>query len=500
MQPGKGPASVHVRPQQFLLLVVAITLLISGVGATTARANAPDGFFGVNVQQVFSGPSSAWQPHLAAMESGGLQTARIDARWAIVEPNPPSGGTHSYNWSMYDGIVQGLAQHGLRWLPIVAYSTDWSTSVPGNTNAAILPSRIPDFAAYAAALARRYGRNGTFWQSHSSLPYVPVTDYEIWNEENSTVFWQPQAGNAEEYADLYAAARSGIRGADGQARVFIGGLALNNPPDVTDEVDFVRRMFAHRPDLAGNVDGVGLHPYQRTVADTYMRIARFRQGLDTITGPNVPIEITEVGWATTAVSDAERGADLAQLAQDLPRSDCNIDRFLPYTWMTEESNPSDPESWFGIWNRDGSPRASGQGYLGAVQLMRSSSAPGGTVPICSTDYSSAPKPAPAITPHPPKGPRLILRVQRKKHRPFVIVRAQCRKGCQLNVDLMARKPHKNDFRTRVSRKATKFSTRRQLIHLRIPKKLLRQKHAQVVVTAVGQNGAATVAARKVRIH
>jgi hypothetical protein len=470
------------------------------VEAATAQASASDGFFGVNVQQVFSGPSSAWQPHLTAMEDGGLQTARIDARWAIVEPNPPSGGMHSYNWSMYDGIVQGLAQHGLRWLPIVAYSTSWSTSVPGNTNAAVLPSRIPDFAAYAAALARRYGRNGTFWQSHSSLPYVPVTDYEIWNEENSTVFWQPQAGNAEEYADLYAAARSAIRGSDAQARVIIGGLALNNPPDVTDELDFVRRMLAHRPDLAGNLDGVGLHPYQRTVGDTYMRIARFRQGLDTITGPSVPIEITEVGWSTTAVSDAERGADLAQLAQDLPRSDCNVDRFLPYTWITEESDYSNAEHWFGIWNRDGSPRASGQGYLSAVQLMRSSAAPGGTVPICSTDYNTSPKPAPAITPHPPKGPRLILRVQHKKHRPYVIVRAQCRKGCQLNVDLMARKPHKNDFRTRVTRKATKFSSRRMLIHLRIPKKLRRQKHAQVVVTATGQNGAATVAARKVRIH
>jgi hypothetical protein len=493
---------VHLRPRRYLLpVVVAITLLVSGVGAATVQASAPDGFFGVNVQQVFSGPSSGWQPHLTAMEGGGLQTARIDARWAGVEPNPPSGGSHSYDWSMYDGIVQGLAQHGLRWLPIVDYATSWSTSVPGNTNAAILPSRIPDFAAYAAALARRYGRGGSFWQSHSSLPYVPVTEYEIWNEENSTVFWQPQAGNAEQYADLYAAAHSAIRGADQQAEVIVGGLALGNPPDVSDEVDFVRRMLAHRPDLAGNIDGIGLHPYQRTVGDTYMRIARFRQGIDQLVGPGVPIEITEVGWATTAVSDADRGAYLAQLAQDLPRSDCNIDSFLPYTWMTEESNPSDPESWFGIWNRDGSARASGQGYLNAVQLMRSSAAPGGTVPICSTDYNTAPKPAaPVITPHPPKGPRLILRVRHKKHRPFVVVRAQCRKGCQLNVALMARKPHKNDFRTRVTRKATRFSTRRMIIHLRIPKKLRRQKHAQVVVTATGQNGAATVRARKVRIH
>ena len=110
----------------------------------------PAGFYGVNVQQVFNGPSSDWQPDLSAMASGGLQVARIDARWQNVEPNPPSGGTHHYDWSMYDGIVQGLAEHGLRWLPIVAYSTTWSGVSPGDTLSAVAPSHIADFAAYAA--------------------------------------------------------------------------------------------------------------------------------------------------------------------------------------------------------------------------------------------------------------------------------------------------------------------------------------------------------------
>lgn len=476
---------------------MAITLLTCGVGATTARANAPDGYYGVNVQQVFSGPSSAWQPHLSAMENGGIQLARIDARWANVEPSPPSGGTHDYNWSMYDGIVQGLAEHGIRWLPIVDYSTNWSGVVPGDTVSAVAAAHIPDFAAYAAALASRYGRGGSFWRSHPSLPSVPVTEYEIWNEENSTVFWRPQAGNAEQYADLYAASRASIRNADPQARVLVGGLALDNPPNVSNEVDFVRRMYAHRPDLAGNVDGVALHPYQRTLIDTYMRIARFRQGLNAIAGPSVPIEITEVGWSSTAVSDAERGNDIAKMAEELPRSDCNVDRFLPYTWITEEDNPSDSERWFGIWNRDGSARPSGQAYLDAVRLMRgmtASAAPSAALPICSTNYDRP------VTPRPAKGPRLMLRVTRRKHRPVLVVVARCHKGCKLNLDLLAKRPNKLHSRTRVASKVTGFSTRRRKITMRIPRKLRRQKHAQLLVTAVGQTGATTVASRKVRVR
>jgi len=487
-----------------VLLGVAITLIAGGVGATTAQADVPAGFYGVNVQQVFSGPSSDWQPDLSAMASGGLQVARIDARWQNVEPNPPSGGNHHYDWSMYDGIVQGLAEHGLRWLPIVAYSTTWSGVNPGDTLSAVAPSHIADFAAYAAALAGRYGPGGSFWQAHPALTPVPVTEYEIWNEENSTVFWHPQDGNAEQYADLYAAARSAIRGVDRKARVIIGGLALGNPPEASDEIDFVRRMYAHRPDLAGNVDGVGLHPYQQTVHYTYMRLAKFRQALNPIAGPSMPIEITEDGWATTAVSEAERAADLSQLAQELPRSDCNVDMFLPYTWRTEESNPGDSESWFGIWNHDGSGKPSGIAYLNAVKLMRgmtSTPAPTGTVPICSADYSDAPPAPPVATPTIPKGPRLILRVRRHRRRPMLLVAGQCHSGCKLSVSLMAHKPNRRDVRTRISTRLTGFSSRRQTVKMRIPQRLAKRvRRGQVVVVAVGRNGGTTTASRRVRLR
>jgi hypothetical protein len=337
---------------------------------------------------------------------------------------------------------------------------------------------------------------------------VPVTEFEIWNEENSIVFWHQQAGNAEAYADLYLTARSAIRSVNPSARVIIGGLALGNPPSVTDEVDYVRRMYAHRPDLAGNVDGIALHPYQATVGDTYMRIARFRQGINAIAGPSVPIEITEVGWSTSAVSEGERAVDLAQMATDLPRSDCNIDAFLPYTWRTEESNPGDPEQWFGIWNRDGSPKPSGQAYLNAVELMRgmtSTPAPTARVAICSVDYSPQPPAPPAVTPTTNKttthGPRLILRVSRHKHqRATLIVAGQCHSGCKLNVSLMGKPRRRPAVTSRVATRVTHFSTRRQVLHLRIPRKVMKHSaHVQVLVVAVGRNGATTRASRRVKL-
>ncbi|HET8672876.1 MAG TPA: hypothetical protein VFL87_04510, partial [Thermoleophilaceae bacterium] len=323
------------------------------LSADRAEAAVGADFYGINVQQVFSGPPSAWEPQLSAIASGGLTLARLDARWANVEPNPPNRGVHSYDWSDYDPIVQAMAEHGIRWYPIVDYSTGWSGVIPGDSNSVVAPAHVLDFAAYAAALARRYGRGGSFWQAHPSLPQLPVEEYEIWNEENSSTFMRPQASAPEAYADLYLAARAAIRSVDPRATVAVGGLALGNP-GVTDELEFIQRMYAHRPDLAGNVDAVGLHPYQSTLANTYMRLARFRQGLDQVAGASVPIEITEIGWSTTAVSESDRAAYLASLAEQLPRSDCNVSRLIPHTWLTPEANPADPEDWFGIWNHDGS--------------------------------------------------------------------------------------------------------------------------------------------------
>jgi hypothetical protein len=469
-------------------------MAIAGLCAGTASAASLDGFYGVNVQQVFNGSPSSWQPQLAAMSAGGLQLARIDARWSNVEPNPPSGGGHSYNWSMYDPIVQAMAQQGLRWYPIVAYSTGWSGVIPGDSNSVVAPAHVGDFAAFAGALARRYGRGGSFWQSHSSLPQVPVTDYEIWNEENSNTFMHPQTSAPEAYADLYMAARAAIKSVDPQATVVVGGLALGKS-DVTDEVQFIQRMYAHRPDLAGHVDGVGLHPYQQTLADTYMRLAKFRQALDQVAGPSVPLEITEIGWATTSVSESERASDLSLLAEQLPHSDCNVDRLLPYTWLTEENNPSDPESWFGIWNHDGSGKPSGVAYLNAVRLMRgltSTAAPTGTNVICH--------PAAAAQGAGASGPRLRLRVVGVRPRHWVKVSVRCQPACLLRLDLYGRGKRPKARAHRLSTRVGGLQAHRRVFKLRIKGAARLRPRALVRATAVGGAGGVTKRHRHVRIR
>ena len=379
------------RSGRFLLggatVVTAVAVAIAFFATSEDDAPRPDGprpstpprqaFFGVNVQGLADLPRGQVERHLDVIAAGGLELVRRDASWDVAEPEPPVGGRRDYRWERFDRELAGYARHGLRWLPIVDYSTPWAASVPGDPFSP--PARTDDYAAYAAALAARYGTNGSFWSEHPELPRLPVTRYEIWNEPNAELFWHPSAGAPERYAELYQAAQQAIRAADPAARVIVGGLALANT-NVTDQHAFMRAMVAHRPQLAQTIDAVALHPYAPTPAAVLDQIAEFR---DTLTGlglGHVPLEITEIGWTTTETPERRRASYLRRLAEDLPGADCNVTSLIPHTWLTAEQDSADREQWFGISNGDGSLKPSGAAYLGAVGRMGDGSTE--TVSVC----------------------------------------------------------------------------------------------------------------------
>jgi hypothetical protein len=465
-----------------------------GAQAATARAATPD-FFGVNAQNVFRAPQTQWDGELAAMAAGGLQVVRRDASWDSVEPNPPGpAGQHTYRWSDLDAQVAAMARHRLRYYPILDYSAPWAAQVPGDPFAP--PVRVSDYVAWAQALAQRYGNRGTFWQAHPELTPLPVTAYEIWNEENTKQFWHPQTNAPEAYADLYLATRAGLRQVDPTARVVIGGLALANT-DVTDESQFIRRMYAHRPDLQGNVDAVGFHPYAPDVQGVEAKLRQFRQTLDSVGATGVPIEITEIGWPTPQFSEASRAANLQQLAQDLPRSDCNVERFIPHTWVEADSSNGS----FGIMGDDGvTPRPSGAAYLGAARQLigLDPGAPSGKLRICYPDGTSA---APARSAH-PHGPTLQLRVfTERRHRSRLTVVARCPRGCRLQVELLKPNRPAGAAAIRLDHRATRFTSKRQKLHLHISRRTrMKAGRMRLSVLATDRAGGRTSRTRTIRVR
>jgi hypothetical protein len=320
-------------------------------GASPAAIAAGD-YYGINSGgEVFSMAPETRDAHLAKMRESGITVVRTDASWGGAEPTSPTenGGQHRYRWQGFDDLVGALARQGLRWYPILCYSTAWSGVEPGNMFSP--PANVADYTAYVSAFARRYGRGGSFWAEHPELPALHTTSYEIWNEPNFDIFWSRQSDAPERYAELYLATREAVHAVDQEADAVVGGLI-----DLNGE-EFVRRMYAHRPDLRGRVDALGFHPY-RQEGGPLTAIASMRRTLDRAGGRNVPIELTEIGWRQSVFSEADRARILRTLARKLPTSGLNVTRIMPYVWLGGE---------WGLMNADHTPKLIATAYRDAIQ-------------------------------------------------------------------------------------------------------------------------------------
>jgi hypothetical protein len=351
---------------------------LASCGGRQATGPRSSEVFGVNAQLTFALPRAALDRSLRALARSGVDVVRSDAGWNGVEPRPPArpSGLHHYFWVGPDETVGTLARHGLRWYPILDYSAPWAASRPGDLLSR--PGRDRDFAAWSAAVARRYGRRGSFWRSHPDLPRRPVLSYEVWNEPNSRTFWHPQRAAPERYAALYRATRTAVHRVDPRASVVLGGLTVFGPGAI-GATRFVSRVAARLGGLEGRVDAVGLHPYAPTVERSYDWLRGFRRALNRWGGARIPIEITELGWSTVDTPERVRAARLERLARELPRSDCGVRTLIVYAWVTPRRDRHNLEDWFGIAGRGGRPGPSAGAFFDGLRAARRS----GHVRICS---------------------------------------------------------------------------------------------------------------------
>lgn len=337
--------------------------------AFTSVAHAAP-FYGVNVGTAMNQPPEQRDHLLDVMAASGVTVARQDAAWITVEPKAPDAGGHHYDWRSSDRVAATLAAHGLTWYPTLDYSAPWASTVPGDPNSAPRPETLPDYAAYAAAFAQRYGPNGAFWAEHPELPTLPVAAYELGNEPNSAHFWHEQATAPEVYADEYVAARAAIKAVDAKTPVVSAGLA---DPDAMNPSVFVRRMVKRRPSLRTGLDAVGYHPYQMSYAAMRYGIARLRNTLKSLRMASVPIEVTEVGMQTLSVPESVRVSAIGGLAKTLPADrQLKVSRLIVFEWASAHQG-SDWGTYLGIMNLDGSPTPTGTAYLKAIRANQRAS-------------------------------------------------------------------------------------------------------------------------------
>jgi hypothetical protein len=229
------------------------------------------------------------------MRSGGVATLRFLLSWREVQPAPGV-----YDWSAPDAIVGGAADQGIELLPFVFGSPSWIGEEAQPPLASGAERRA--WRDFLTAAAKRYGPGGDFWEGRSGV--APVRDWQIWNEPNYPLYWQPRP-NARAYAKLLDLSAKTIGAVDDRARIVLGGVAAvrNGPlPWV-----FLRDLYRVKG-VERDFDAVALHPFSPNMTGVQYQLAQMRRVMDRARDRKTRIEVTEIGWG----SDGPRESPLVK--------------------------------------------------------------------------------------------------------------------------------------------------------------------------------------------
>jgi hypothetical protein len=321
------------------------TVIVPGVAA----AGVPPDFVGVVAGGPMLEPGFDLGPELDLMKASGVRSLRVSFVWSAAQPyescadvpagpGPPfvdEGGVPT-DFSAADRLVQMTADRGIGLLPVVQYSPPWDST---GTDAG--PPHDPKpFARYVAALARRYGADGSFWRENPAVPQRPVRDWQIWNEPNIRYYWPKPF--ARGYVKMLRATRAALRGADPRARLILAGLT-NDSWNALVKIYKAggRRYF----------DAVAIHPYTREVRGLVKILAYVRYGMKRYHDARKPIVISELSWPSAAgkvkhigfnevteSQQAQRVRDSYALLAKYRRH-FRIEAAYWYTWLSLDSGP-----------------------------------------------------------------------------------------------------------------------------------------------------------------
>jgi polysaccharide biosynthesis protein PslG len=282
------------------------------------------------------------------------------------------GGPSSFDWSEIDQEVRSIVAAKMSPDLIIDDTPQWARagdSIVDWTQ----PASASAFATFAGEVAARYGPMG-------------VSTYEIWNEPNIQMFWEP-APNPSLYSAMLVDSYSAIKTVQSDATVISGGLS----PATTDgtdysPVDFLTQMYANG--AAGSFDALGAHAYSYpTLPDSYEAwsgwsgLGQTSPSLRSVMAANgdegKQIWITEVGAPSAGPNGVGVGAQAEEVTQAVQNAESTpwIGALFVYTYQDTTSNPD----YFGLVNADGRPKPAWAALASAV----------GASPACALTSQSA---------------------------------------------------------------------------------------------------------------
>ena len=237
------------------------------------------------------------------MGAGNVGTLRQLTLWPAVEPHPGE-----FDWSYLDFVVANSAENGIRVLPFLYATPNWVQGVDchGLTNE--LCQRVPpvspeargEWSDFLRTIVGRYGSNGSFWSDTSDgydPPYMPITEWQIWNEPSSQTYYRPRP-KVEGYAKLVKTSHDAITQVDPAAEIVLAGVFPEPEGGKKFRLEpYLTELYRQRG-LPKHFDAAALHPYARTLNGLKKQIKNVRKVMRKAGLKKKELWVTEVGWGS----------------------------------------------------------------------------------------------------------------------------------------------------------------------------------------------------------
>jgi Big-like domain-containing protein len=314
--------------------LLALALVCAGAPAWGAQSGV-----------VVNGPTGLSPQSDAQIAGLGVGWVRAFVPWTTFEPT--RGHLSENQVSELEAGLAGLPK-GTKTILDVVDTPQWES---GSTDPVMPPRDPADYARFIGALARRFAGRVDAW--------------EIWNEEDASLWWASGPDPAA-YTALLKAAHPAVKAADPSATVVLGGLTGN-------DYEFLSQLYADG--AKGSFDAVAVHtdsicnvvsPYEilRNGRDD-RRINRwaflgYRTVHETMlaNGDASPIWMTELGWSTSG-EICNSGAWAGQKAGGVSQQQQATFLSQAYHCLAQDSYVQ-VGIWYGLQETEpfGSPRGS----------------------------------------------------------------------------------------------------------------------------------------------
>ena len=289
------------------------------------------------------------------MSAMKVSWVRADFDWSGIETQ-----RGQFNWTYPDRVVQEASARRMNVVALVAYTPDWARP-PGTTSHAP-PVLVSDYANFAYAAAARYAPLG-------------VRTWEIWNEPNTSDFWQPRP-DPDRYAELFRAAAGAVRAADPGATLLTGGLTrgIDTADGATlSEATYLERLYANG--AAEIANAVAVHPYSfpwlptganPPVAGTFRDLPALHSLMVRHGDAGKKIWITEFGAPTGTVPGAMSETNQANTILQARRQVRYwgwAGPLIYYELRDGGTDPTDLQQNFGLVHRDLSLKPAGKALI-----------------------------------------------------------------------------------------------------------------------------------------